>query len=207
MKTNDKDIEKMAAEVQMAQLACYVGDEFSRESMRQISFHSAKAGFKACEAMMVESAASDFQKWGRDYFGATEVCIDYLIHVQKAFTAGAMSQAKRDAEEINRTMQINEGLGIRISKLEQEIQKLKDDLEKQTNARKSEERARQFYVDQVIKLKADRGVMVSCLKWYGDKKNISFMDCAHIEINDEGEELADNGYRARQALKSTGEIE
>jgi hypothetical protein len=107
MKTNDKDIEKMAREVQMAQLACYYsGDEFSRKSMRQISYHSAKAGFKACEAKMLAEAASGFEGF---YKSSVQDEFDYssmrhdekalrLMDMRKAFTAGAMSQAKRVKE-------------------------------------------------------------------------------------------------------------
>jgi phage host-nuclease inhibitor protein Gam len=109
---------------------------------------------------------------------------------------------------------------VTISELEHEIKKLKDDLEKQTSARKSEESARQFYVDQVTKLKADREVLVKALKKYATADNYSLTTHSRPRIKiaqrmmttDDCEEIGScifpvAGKIARQALKSIGEIE
>jgi hypothetical protein len=39
------------------------------------------------------------------------------------------------------------------------------------------------------------------LAWYADRKNCDNPDFVHIEIDEHGEEIADGGYRAREALK------
>ena len=42
--------------------------------------------------------------------------------------------------------------------------------------------------------------MSECLEWYADEKNCDNPDFAHVEIDEEGEEIADGGYRARKVL-------
>jgi hypothetical protein len=103
---------------------------------------------------------------------------------------------------------------VTISELEHEIKKLKDDLEKQTSARKSEESARQFYVDQVTKLKADREVLLVELKnaveageffsRHADcRRDTWACRCSFCKDTESSKKLR----LARQTLKSIGEIE
>jgi hypothetical protein len=180
MKTTDKDIENMAR-------------DYSYRASQEIEYNSRTDdleygyfdGFKACEAKMLAEASAGVERWQTENLSSDQ---SILIHdlTERAFTAGAMSQAKKDEEEINHTMQINEGLGIRISKLGQEIQKLK----------------------------ADREVLLECVKWYeenaeGYTVNLSdehkkhgfdlFVDMQTVEYL--------SGNKAIEALKSIGEIE
>jgi hypothetical protein len=41
---------------------------------------------------------------------------------------------------------------------------------------------------------------VSALEWYGDRKNCDNFDLCHVETDEDGEQIADAGYRAREAL-------
>jgi uridine kinase len=61
-------------------------------------------------------------------------------------------------------------------------------------------------LSQIQKLKKQNEILKSAVEFYADKKNINFMDGCHIEKNEDGEEVADGGYRARQALKDAEEI-
>jgi len=126
MKTNDKDIEKMATEY--ADENYMVGNVSLNDFEYDMATDCYKAGFKACEAKMLAESSENFDGWWYDENDNLYMLNDvYKNYCSMAFTAGAMSQAKKDEEEINHTMQVNEGLGIRVSKLEQEIQKLKAD--------------------------------------------------------------------------------
>jgi len=55
------------------------------------------------------------------------------------------------------------------------------------------------------KLEAENKKLREALQWYADRKNCDNPDFAHVEINEHGEEIADGGYRAREALKEVGE--
>jgi hypothetical protein len=55
--------------------------------------------------------------------------------------------------------------------LKEELTKLRADLEKQTNARKSEETARMYYVEQVNKLRTALDESIKVIQFYGDEKN------------------------------------
>jgi hypothetical protein len=58
-----------------------------------------------------------------------------------------------------------------IQSLKEELTKLRADLEKQTNARKSEETARMYYVEQVNKLRTALDESIKVIQFYGDEKN------------------------------------
>jgi len=55
------------------------------------------------------------------------------------------------------------------------------------------------------KLEAENKKLREALQWYADRKNCDNPDFAHVEIDEHGEEIADGGYRAREALKEVGE--
>jgi hypothetical protein len=66
--------------------------------------------------------------------------------------------------------------------------------------------AQKDMIKEIQKLKKQNEILKSAVEFYADKKNINFMDGCHIEKNEDGEEVADGGYRARQALKDAEEI-
>jgi hypothetical protein len=101
MKTNDKDIEKMSRDYMMEKINHI-------ETPSKDLADAYKAGFKACEAKMLVEA-SGFEDWWKGMY--SELCntTDHpdivlansvMEATEKAFTAGAMSQAKKDAERI-----------------------------------------------------------------------------------------------------------
>ena len=51
------------------------------------------------------------------------------------------------------------------------------------------------------RLEAENAKLRQCIEWYADRKNCDNADFYHVEIDDSGEEIADGGYRAREALK------
>lgn len=53
----------------------------------------------------------------------------------------------------------------------------------------------------------DREKLVEALSWYADRNNCDNADFAHVEISEDGEEIADGGFRARTTLKELGEME
>ena len=55
-------------------------------------------------------------------------------------------------------------------------------------------------------LQAENKKLREALEWYADKKNCDNPDFAHVEFDAHGEEIADGGYRAREALKEVGEV-
>lgn len=63
----------------------------------------------------------------------------------------------------------------------------------------------EMLIATVDKLKEENKKLRECVEWYGDMKNCDNADFSHVEIDDEGEEIADGGYRARQVLKEIGE--
>ena len=63
----------------------------------------------------------------------------------------------------------------------------------------------QAVFDRIQKLEEENKKLRECVEWYGDRKNCDNADFSHVEIDDEGEEIADGGYRARQVLKEIGE--
>jgi hypothetical protein len=178
MKTNDKDIEKMAEK--FAEML----DEDGTPLVDAGLFQGYKAGFKACEAKMLAEASEGFEAYEKEYWdreaiggktarewtqqGFVEMATSYQ---RKAFTAGAMSQAKRvrENEKVRRCHSCgevamrNDGAAI---------------------------------LDENWKLKADREVLVNLAKLIAG--NQEFYD----EISDKSKTEA-----ARQALKSIGEIE
>ena len=101
MKTNDKDIEAwLASQTQT----------FTNTTMEQ-EIILLRRGFKACEAKMLAEASEEFSEWHRNEYIRIRTCEDSCrftasmfaesrANQSKAFTAGAMSQARRDAERI-----------------------------------------------------------------------------------------------------------
>jgi hypothetical protein len=63
------------------------------------------------------------------------------------------------------------------------------------------------YKEGIDCLQAEIKKLREALQWYADRKNCDNPDFAHIEIDEHGEEIADGGYRAREALKEVGENE
>ena len=53
--------------------------------------------------------------------------------------------------------------------------------------------------EYIKELEAKLAIAVEELEWYADQRNCDNPDFAHVEIDD-GEEIADGGYRARKAL-------
>lgn len=51
------------------------------------------------------------------------------------------------------------------------------------------------------RLESENTKLRQCIEWYADRKNCDNADFSHVEIDDSGEEIADGGYRAREALK------
>lgn len=99
MKTNDQDIEKMATSYINSQE--YPPDGVVPEE-HEFTPHSHmidtyKAGFKACEAKMMEEAAKDFEEWFLHY-PSWRVTMSRYDSCKIAFQAGALSQAKRVKE-------------------------------------------------------------------------------------------------------------
>jgi hypothetical protein len=60
--------------------------------------------------------------------------------------------------------------------------------------------------DEIYKLQAENKKLREALQWYADRKNCDNPDFAHVEIDEHGEEIADGGYRAREALKEVSEV-
>jgi hypothetical protein len=60
---------------------------------------------------------------------------------------------------------------------------------------------------EIEKLEAENKKLREALQWYADRKNCDNPDFVHIEIDEHGEEIADGGYRAREALKEVDENE
>ena len=60
---------------------------------------------------------------------------------------------------------------------------------------------------EIETLRADREKLVEALSLYADKNNCDNADFAHVEIGEDGEEIADGGFRARTTLKELGERE
>ncbi|MFN8996420.1 MAG: hypothetical protein ACK5X3_22510 [Pseudomonadota bacterium] len=115
MKTNDKDIEKMAEK--FAEML----DEDGTPLVDAGLFQGYKAGFKACEAKMLAEASEGFEEWYYD-----NVADGYRENYLEAFTSGAMSQAKRDAEELRLMSEVNRGLANRNHDLSLRARELKD---------------------------------------------------------------------------------
>jgi hypothetical protein len=100
MKTNDKDIEKMAVDDltviyvklnKAIDLLSFSGIDVPLLSEIQAFLHeSYTKGFKACEAKML-AGASDWVEYEKTH----EHLEGYLYVAKEAFIAGAMSQAKR----------------------------------------------------------------------------------------------------------------
>ncbi len=88
MKTTDEQIEKMARD----HVGKYAGVETFSVKHMELTY---KNGFKACEAMILAEATEDLQDFidTRGEFTPRE----YVL-MKQAFTAGAMSQAKRVRE-------------------------------------------------------------------------------------------------------------
>lgn len=63
------------------------------------------------------------------------------------------------------------------------------------------------YLNSRAKFYTDREKLVEALSWYADKNNCDNADFAHVEIGEDGEEIADGGFRARTTLKELGEME
>jgi hypothetical protein len=87
-----------------------------------------KAGFEDCEAKMLADVANapgteiDFQVWTEGYH---HVAVDlFAIHFKEAFTAGAMSQAKRidalEKEQVRHIELLQEEYGKVIRGLEED---------------------------------------------------------------------------------------
>jgi hypothetical protein len=55
------------------------------------------------------------------------------------------------------------------------------------------------------KLQAENKKLREALEWYANRKNCDNPDFAHVEIDEDGEEIADGGYRARKALEEVKE--
>ena len=53
--------------------------------------------------------------------------------------------------------------------------------------------------NKIKELESKLAIAVEELEWYADERNCDNPDFAHVEIDD-GEEIADGGYRARKAL-------
>jgi hypothetical protein len=95
MKTSDKDIENMAREdaVNYSDEDC---DPFDDRVESYIN------GYKDCEAKMLAESAESFADWYHSTYGEDfpNASIEYFDYGLDCFTAGAMSQAKKDAEEL-----------------------------------------------------------------------------------------------------------
>jgi hypothetical protein len=113
MKTNDKDIEKMSYEWCLDASDEHLDPRDFYPSPQSMDAYS--AGFKACEAKMLAEAAKDFGEYEKEYWDNETLCgktyrewtrqdhVEMATSYQRrAFTAGAISQAKRDAERIKR---------------------------------------------------------------------------------------------------------
>jgi hypothetical protein len=123
MKTNDKDIEKMAVDDltviyvklnKAIDLLSFSGIDVPLLSEIQAFLHeSYTKGFKACEAKMLAEASEGFENLKKQYVGGYGVQYEIPDEVayKEAFTAGAMSQAKR------------------VKELETEIEELKNAVE------------------------------------------------------------------------------
>jgi hypothetical protein len=133
MKTNDKDIEKMAEK--FAEML----DEDGTPLVDAGLFQGYKAGFKACEAKMLAEASEGFEEWYYDnvadgyrenyleaFTSGDNVADGYRENYLEAFTSGAMSQAKRDAEELRLMSEVNRGLANRNHDLSLRARELKD---------------------------------------------------------------------------------
>jgi hypothetical protein len=138
MKTNDKDIERMAKE--------YARKSWTHDPYDQNDIELAyELGFKACEAKMLAEAAISFDDWFSEVYDEATKWRDWQscdnLHdnkhnMQKAFTDGVMSQAKKDAEELKLASEINRGLAnanhdlsLRVKNLEDKIEELQEALE------------------------------------------------------------------------------
>lgn len=87
MKINDQDIEKLAEVIHVILFS--LGSNIPVSHIKIIT--------KACEDKMVEEAADGFEDWADDYF---DLPLDKLSpHFKEAFTAGALSQMKRNQNE------------------------------------------------------------------------------------------------------------
>jgi hypothetical protein len=108
MKTTSEELEKMSYEWCLEANDEHLDPRDFYPSPQ--SMDAFKAGFKACEAKMLAESVESFEEWKeqgiRSVIGMSEnsarlVLGDYFT-AESCFTAGAMSQAKRDAEEIER---------------------------------------------------------------------------------------------------------
>lgn len=104
MKTSDEQIEKMAREY--ADENYMVGNVNLNDFEYDIATDCYKEGFKACEAKMLAEAAKDWVEYEKSH----EHHEGYLYIAREAFTAGAMSQAKRvrELEEQNNWLRNNQ---------------------------------------------------------------------------------------------------
>jgi hypothetical protein len=53
---------------------------------------------------------------------------------------------------------------------------------------------------------AENKKLREALEFYADRKNCDNPDFVHVEIDENGDEISDGGYRAREALKEIGEL-
>jgi hypothetical protein len=59
----------------------------------------------------------------------------------------------------------------------------------------------EYLADGYNHVKAQNKKLREALEWYANRKNCDNPDFAHVEIDEHGEEIADGGYKAREALK------
>lgn len=65
----------------------------------------------------------------------------------------------------------------------------------------SDTRATYPYRVKILELESKNKKLREALEFYADRKNCDNPDFAHVEIDEHGDEIADGGYRAREALK------
>jgi hypothetical protein len=91
MKT-DEEVKIAAREIQMAHLACYIGEEFTRESMKRLGFDCALTAIHQTQKDLLESANLDddtkFEEWVFDvYFGDADLYLKHQAYMRLAFEA------------------------------------------------------------------------------------------------------------------------
>jgi len=197
MKTNDKDIEMMARE--------YSHKTWSHDPYDQNDIECAyESGFKACEAKMLAEASEGFV----NYYYHSDIFKHHEDTARAAFTAGAMSQAKKLNEDYESGKELNHEDLFRLLKHQQKSAEINLRLynEGQEEIQKLKELAREMIEEnatnreKIERLKADREITVKALK-------LISMDNIYVGENGWRDENFLNVKQAREALKSIGEIE
>lgn len=84
------------------------------------------------------------------------------------------------------------------------LQKIITDLEAKLGQLENDNKLKNKAIFDMGKIALVNKKLREVLEWYADRKNCDNPDFAHVEVDEHGEEIADGGYKAREALKEVG---